>query len=173
MDSIRLFIWNSFLNKLPSYTLRRFFFISILKNKMEKSSAIHMGIELICVGGISIGHNSTVNKNVILDGRNGITIGNQVSVSAGSVLLTGSHDVDSHDFKYIGNAIIIEDYVWLGTQSLILPGVVASKGSVVGARSVVTKSVLPFSIVVGNPARHIRFRDKELKYNPIWKPRFQ
>ncbi len=49
--------------------------------------------------------------------------------------------------------IIIEDDVWLGFNSVVLRGVTIGKGSIVGAASVVTKNVEPFSIVVGNPAR--------------------
>lgn len=47
---------------------------------------------------------------------------------------------------------------WVGTESMIFGGVVIGHGSIVGARAVVTKSVLPFSVVAGNPAKIIRYR---------------
>jgi len=48
--------------------------------------------------------------------------------------------------------------VWIGMDVMILSGVTVESGAVIAARSVVTKPVLPYSIVAGNPARHIRFR---------------
>jgi acetyltransferase-like isoleucine patch superfamily enzyme len=52
--------------------------------------------------------------------------------------------------------IRIERNVWIGFDSCVLPGVTIGEGSIVGARSVVTQSVAPFTIVAGNPARVIR-----------------
>ena len=52
--------------------------------------------------------------------------------------------------------VIIEDNVWIAARSIILPGVEIGKGSVIGAGSVVTRSIPPFSVVVGNPAKLIK-----------------
>lgn len=54
--------------------------------------------------------------------------------------------------------IIIEDDVWIGANSVILPGVTIKKGAVVGAGSVVTKDVPSYAVVCGNPARVIKYR---------------
>ncbi|WP_207715004.1 CatB-related O-acetyltransferase [Clostridium estertheticum] len=55
-------------------------------------------------------------------------------------------------------SVIIEDDVWIGFDAIILGGVKIGKGAIVGAGSVVTKNVLPYSIVAGNPAKVIKFR---------------
>ena len=55
----------------------------------------------------------------------------------------------------------IEDDAWIGAGAIILPGVTIHKGAIVGAGSVVTKDVPPYSIVAGNPARVIRQIDIE------------
>lgn len=52
--------------------------------------------------------------------------------------------------------VIIEDDVWIGCMSIILKGVTIGRGAVIGAGSVVTKDVPPYTIVAGNPARIIR-----------------
>lgn len=60
--------------------------------------------------------------------------------------------------------IVLEDDVWIGQDSIILSGSTIGRGSVIAAGSVVTKSVEPYSIVGGNPARLIRYRfDDELR----------
>jgi len=51
--------------------------------------------------------------------------------------------------------------VWIGKNAMILPGVNVGNGAVIAAGSVVTKNVLPYEIVGGNPASHIRFRFSE------------
>jgi acetyltransferase-like isoleucine patch superfamily enzyme len=51
---------------------------------------------------------------------------------------------------------MIEDKVWIGMDALILKGVTIGEGSVVAARSVVTKDVPPYSLVAGNPARVVK-----------------
>ncbi|MEV7663036.1 DapH/DapD/GlmU-related protein [Paenarthrobacter sp. NPDC089316] len=54
--------------------------------------------------------------------------------------------------------VVIEDDVWIGARAIILPGVRVGRGSVVAAAAVVTKSVPPFSVVAGNPARVVKSR---------------
>ena len=54
--------------------------------------------------------------------------------------------------------MVIEDEVWVGGGATILHGVTIGRGSVIGAGAVVTKSVPPYSVVAGNPARVIRER---------------
>ncbi len=54
--------------------------------------------------------------------------------------------------------VVIEDDVWIGTRAIILPGVRVGAGSIIGAGAVVTKSVPPYSIVAGNPARVVKSR---------------
>lgn len=60
----------------------------------------------------------------------------------------------------INRNIVIEDDVWIGFDTLILSGVTVGKGSVVGARSVVSKNIPPYSIYVGNKIIKKRFSDK-------------
>ena len=52
--------------------------------------------------------------------------------------------------------VIIEDKVWIGTRSIILKGVTVGEGAIVGAGSVVTKDVQPWTVVAGNPAQKIK-----------------
>lgn len=68
-----------------------------------------------------------------------------------------NREYDYHERTTIGND------VWIGTHSVVLKGVSIGDGAIVGAGSVVTKDVAPYTIVVGNPARVLRVRfDEEM-----------
>jgi len=56
----------------------------------------------------------------------------------------------------IKSFIILEDDCWIGAGVIILPGITIGKGSIVGAGSIVTKDVPPFTVVAGNPAKFIK-----------------
>lgn len=56
--------------------------------------------------------------------------------------------------------IKIEDNVWIGTEAFILKGVTVGEGAIIGARSVVTKDVPPFTIVAGNPAKVVKHLER-------------
>ena len=64
--------------------------------------------------------------------------------------------------------VIIEDDVWIGARVCILPGVVIGKGSVIGACAVVSKSIPPYSVAVGNPAKVVKIRcnDNTVNFAP-------
>ena len=58
--------------------------------------------------------------------------------------------------------VYIDDDVWIGRRVLIMPGVHIGTGAIIAAGSVVTKNVEPYSIVGGNPAKHIKYRRENL-----------
>jgi acetyltransferase-like isoleucine patch superfamily enzyme len=104
-----------------------------------------------------------------------LVIGDYVSIAPNvTFILGGNHQYDgvsSYPFKVMlfnekyealtKGPIIVEDDVWIGYGSIILSGVTIGKGSVVGAGSVVTKDIPPYSIVGGNPAKVIKYRFSE------------
>ena len=96
-----------------------------------------------------------------------VKIGNRVCINDDVDILTASHDVSDPEWQHVKGRIEIEDYVWIGTGAMILPGVSLGRGCVVGARAVVSKSVAPGAIVVGNPAKVVpKKRVEKLNYNP-------
>jgi acetyltransferase-like isoleucine patch superfamily enzyme len=87
-----------------------------------------------------------------------IVIGNHVLLGSGCLITdSDAHPVDPEERRagYGGASrpIVIEDDVFVGARAIILKGVTIGKGSVVGAGAVVAKSVPPYSVVVGNPAK--------------------
>ena len=109
---------------------------------------------------VSIGNKVILNEGVIVQSCNGasISIGNNVVLSYGAMVLTGGLDLSKGYVTHEHSAapVVIEESVWIGARSIILPGVTVGKGAVIAAGSTVTKDVPPGAIVGGVPARVIR-----------------
>ena len=112
---------------------------------------------------ISLGDNVTINRDCALYASYmvenvGITIGNNVALAPHVRIYTATHDYSTLSLEDAAASVIIEDNVWIGGGSIILPGVTIGTGAVIGAGSVVTRSVPALSVAVGNPARVIKAR---------------
>ena len=105
---------------------------------------------------VTIGSNCTINHETFILGHCRIHIGNRVTLSARSMLLDSGLAIESEQKSHIDSFIEIQDDVWVGAGAIILPGVTLGRRCVVGAGSVVTRSVPANCIAVGNPARVIR-----------------
>lgn len=69
-------------------------------------------------------------------------------------------------YKSVGNTEIGHD-VWIGAEAMIMPGIKIGHGAIIGARSLVTKNVEPYSIIGGNPAKMIRMRFSEKQIDQL------
>jgi acetyltransferase-like isoleucine patch superfamily enzyme len=90
-----------------------------------------------------------------------IIIGNEVLIGSGALITdSDAHSIHPKGRRYIAlpappQPVIIEDNVFIGARAIILKGVTIGIGSVIGAGSVVTRNIPPYSIASGNPARVI------------------
>lgn len=152
------------IGNIPLHHIRRFFY-RLSGMKIGKGSALHMGIIFYNPHNISIGKDSIIGENSILDGRDRLTIGNHVDIASEVMIYNAQHDISDPYFTAISKPVVIDDYVFIGPRAIILPGVTIGKGAVVGAGAVVTKDIAPFVIVGGVPAQIIGERkEKELQY---------
>jgi acetyltransferase-like isoleucine patch superfamily enzyme len=159
-----LYICNHIVAGIPSHTLRLAFYRGVMGFEIGKRSFIFMGASFDCRGGFSLGDHSVINERCRLDNRGTLRIGSNVSISSEVCILTADHDPQSESFAGRNRAVEIDDYAFIGTRALILPGSKIGRGAIAAAGSVVTKNVEPFAIVAGNPAKIIGQRPQNLNY---------
>lgn len=173
LSEFRLYLCNHFICHVPIVKFRLFYYRNVMGFKISKGSYIFLGCKFDCAKGLSIGKNSVINARCRLDNRGGIDIGENVSISSDVIILTADHDMDTPDFAGRNKKVLIQDYVWIGTRAMILPGINIYKGALVAAGSIVTKNVEAFSVVGGVPARFIKNRPENLNYDASYHRLFQ
>jgi len=85
-----------------------------------------------------------------------VALGEGTTVSQGAFLCAASHDYANPMFPVIEAPIVVERGAWIAARAIVLMGVTIGEGSVIGAGSVVTKSVPPNAVCAGNPARVVK-----------------
>ena len=122
--------------------------------------------------GVTIGKNCFISTREWSSEPYLVTIGNNVQVTRGVMIHThgGAHVARRQYPEYdVFGQVVIKDWAYIGANSQIMPGVTIGEGALVAAGSVVTKSVDPYTVVGGNPARFIStvqdYIDNNIKYN--------
>jgi acetyltransferase-like isoleucine patch superfamily enzyme len=168
---IVMYVTNHVVARIPFHSVRLAFYRYVLDFKIGRSSSILMGAWFDYFRDLRIGEHSVVNQRCRLDSRGGISVGNNVSISANVTILSADHDVKAPAFTYRERSVVIDDYAFIGTGSIILPGVSIGRGAVVAAGSVVPRSVPPLAIVAGNPAKVVGQRPSSaLDYTLAYRP---
>lgn len=117
---------------------------------------------LLRLGGYIVGSKVYIGEDlIIIDEPNDcamISIGDRVAISPRVTLVVSSRPNFSRIASYAPikhGPIIIKNDVWLGTGVVVLPNITIGEGAIVGANSLVTKDVKPYTIVIGSPAKLI------------------
>ena len=130
---------------------------------------------------ISKGKESYHNGDFTVKGKGILEIGSYCAIGNGVKVILSNHDFTKTCMQYsfyrknfdinpVSPSVkttIIENDVWIGDNVIILPGVSIGTGAVIGAASIVTKDVEPYTIVAGNPARPIKKRFTDDKINEL------
>ena len=143
---------------IPLHHVRRFFY-RLGGMKIGKGSTIHCGAVFYDSRNITIGKDTIIGENAVLDGRDKLVIGDHVDIASEVMIYNSEHDLKDPHFGPLVAPVVIEDYVFIGPRAIILPGVTIHKGAAVAAGAVVTKDVKEGSIVGGVPAKEITTRD--------------
>lgn len=132
-------------------------------------------VELGPSGTIKIGSHTSIQDRSIFVGD--VIVGRYCLFSLNVLISSGRHYFDLEPWQLIrdqdyfaaqvssvqNSFVVIEDDCWLGVNVVVMPGVIIGKGAVVGANSVVTKDVEPYTVVAGAPAKFLK---KRLDFTP-------
>ena len=158
-----LWLWYSFdrsplagQNVWLGVELRRLLARYIFKRCGENFKAFH-NVEFSFGYNLEVGDNVVVHRNVLLDDRGGIVLGNNVSVSDYANIYSHTHSIVEQ--RDVTNATtVIDDGVRITYHATVLAGVHVHEQGMVGAMAVATKDVRPYHVYVGIPAKSVRVK---------------
>lgn len=107
---------------------------------------------------LTVGDYTWIGENVWIDNLAQVTIGSNVCISQGAMLLCGNHNYKKTTFDLMVGEITVEDGAWIGAKCVVCPHVKVGSHSVLTVGSVATKDCSPFGIYQGHPAVKIKDR---------------
>jgi acetyltransferase-like isoleucine patch superfamily enzyme len=133
------------------------------RDELGEYALVH-GARIICDAEVTIGDYSLISWNVVF--MDTYRLPQEVRERRKELERAPAHPLRVAAADVPARPIRVERNVWIGFDACVLPGVTIGEGSVVGAKSVVTQSVAPFTVVAGNPARVIRQLDPGTPVTP-------
>lgn len=138
----------------------------LLKLLAKQMPGCGLRIRLLRMCGYVIGRDVYIGEDLIIiddldetDTRLNLCIGDRAAISPRVTFVMHTQPNESRIVPYVNShkgSISVDADAWIGTGAVILPGVTVGEGAVVGANSVVTRDVLPYTVVGGVPARKIK-----------------
>lgn len=133
--------------------------LRLLGVKIGKNCIVRGGVQFQEGFSLTLGDNVFINTYALFDTAAPISIGRDVQIAYQVTFVTGGHEIGPHEGRagaHKPEPIIVGDGAWIGARAVILPGVTIGAGAVVASGAVVTKDVLPDTLVAGVPARCLR-----------------
>jgi putative colanic acid biosynthesis acetyltransferase WcaF len=149
------------------FVFRNTFFTSyFIKRKILRLFGARIGRKVIIKPGVNIkypwklniGKNSWVGEDAWIDNLAEVTIGDNVCISQGAMLLCGNHNYKKSSFDLLVGAITIEEGAWIGAKAVVCPGIICHSHSVLTVGSIAVSNLEAFGVYQGNPAKKVRER---------------
>jgi putative colanic acid biosynthesis acetyltransferase WcaF len=99
-----------------------------------------------------VGNNSWLGEEVWIDNLSDVIVGDNVTLSQGALILTGSHDHTKETFDFISLPVVLEDGCWIGARAVVYGGVTVGTHAILGINAVAENSLASYTIYKGNPA---------------------
>lgn len=153
-------IWILFFRPTPRGVFNgwRLFLLRLFGARIGRGSKVAASCFVWAPWNLEMGEFSVLGDGVDCYTMDKIRIGSKVAVSQRCFLCTGSHDIASLRRPLTTRPITIGDHCWIAAESMLLPGVNVGEGTVIGARSLVTKDMPRWSVCAGHPCVAIRPR---------------
>ncbi|MBB5394653.1 WcaF family extracellular polysaccharide biosynthesis acetyltransferase [Mucilaginibacter sp. AK015] len=139
----------------------KIFLLRLFGAQIGNGVVIKPGVNIKYAWNLKIGTHSWIGESVWIDNLAPVIIADNVCISQGAMLQTGSHNYKKESFELITGNITIEDGVWIGCGAILNQGITAGSHSVVTSGSVANKNLEPYFIYQGNPAVKLRPRIME------------
>lgn len=145
----------------PPFRRWRNFLLRLFGANIHATATVHAKAVIWWPEHLAMERYSSIGPGVICYSVDAITVGEFASISQRAHLCTGSHDIQDSMFPLVTKPIVIKANAWVAAEAFIGPGVVVGEGAVLGARGVAAKSLKPWTVYVGNPAKPIGHRREE------------
>ena len=164
-DRLARAVWNLFQSTAFRWSPRPFhgwrsFLLVLFGAKIGRGAHIYPGVRVWAPWNLEIGEDAGVADGAILYSQGKIFIGRRAVVSQGAHLCAGTHDFEVEGFPLVVKPISVGAHAWVAAEAFVHPGVEIGEGAVVGARSVVVKSMPPWTVCAGHPCTPLRERRK-------------
>jgi putative colanic acid biosynthesis acetyltransferase WcaF len=136
----------------------RSFLLRTFGAKVGRGVHVYPGAKIWAPWNVEFGDETGVGDGTVLYSQAKITLGRRVVISQGTQLCTGTHDYTKRGFPLVAAPITVGDHVWVAAEAFVHPGVTIGEGTVIGARSVVTKDMPPGMVCSGFPCAPIKER---------------
>lgn len=140
------------------FNFLKIFLLQLFGCSLGKGVVIKPNVNIKYPWKLSLGNYVWIGERVWIDNLDNVMIGNHVCISQGAMLICGSHNYKQKSFDLITKEIALNDGVWIGAKSIILPGVVAESHAILSAGSVISKNLESFTVYKGNPAEKVGSR---------------
>ena len=164
-DRVRRLCWNItwaiFCRWSPSpFHLWRIFFLRLFGAQIGDNNFIYPSCIIWAPWLLKTQNVVTIGPVVEIYNPGGLIIGHHAIISQGAYICGATHDYNSKNFTYIKKEILIEANAWICARAIVLPGVICGEGSVLGAGSVTSKNLAPWTVYTGSPATKIKMRNQ-------------
>jgi putative colanic acid biosynthesis acetyltransferase WcaF len=136
----------------------RAFLLRVFGAKVGKGVHVYPGTRIWAPWNLELADECGIAKGAILYSQGKISIGRRAVISQGAHLVTGTHDYSRSGFPLLTMPIYIGDHAWIAAEAFVHPGITIGEGCVIGARSVVTRSMPEWSVCAGHPCEPIKTR---------------
>lgn len=165
---IRRMVWNSVAALLfrpfitPVFGKWRIALLKLFGAQVEWDSCVYASVKIWAPWRLRMGHRACLGPDVICYDQDWVVLEDDAVVSQYAYLCTAGHDVDmmnTADQSLVTAPIVLRSKSWVGSRAFVGMGVEIGEGAVVGATASVYKSVEPWVVVGGNPAKIIKMRN--------------
>jgi len=162
-NRVKRFFWYFFnvvflLNPLNPFSWLKKFVLRLFGAKIGKGTLIKPRVNVKYPWNLIVGNNVWIGEHVWIDNLAKVSIGDNVCISQGAMLLCGNHNYKKVSFDLIVKPIVLEEGVWVGAKAIVCPGVMIRSHALLTVNSVATGNLDAYSVCQGNPAVKIKDR---------------